>query len=589
MNGSGRERDLELESTNDTSTFDRAPPDERIRIALFATRRAPERELVAALDELMAKVFLGFSGRRLALLPGVHCFTRPSPWPSSRGLVDDLLAQHRAAGLFEAREPDRQKAYFAYDPRAGGKLPVVIRQRFTTSDAEKDRVLSTVEACRTGQRNVVIGGVPVGLLVCGENNVLANVQTEENRVVVRYVGGRDLFPSELKVILNGAHTPMGNWGKMEKRFEWLSRSGRWAFFATNVDRPWGRGELRAYFDGKLVASGDSCARQPRGAEITYAGINDQCRALVIEGDARLFLPLPATRSTPRDGTQRSQRRDRARATTNSVVAAAPESIIGWDGQRIAGARSRGGVFAARDWRHLVISPGPQIEAKARVPSRRATAFDDDVIGCLCEVDGRYSNVQSLNSEDTVTWCTFGLVPADAWIPSLIETALGTPTSSGPWSATLWTRTRHPDTGLKVHGPEADVILRAPNDWHYVVEAKWLQDLDGTQGANRDVTQLDMRAGALDKSADPSHTGVIVVVPGPDLYPFAHRDGSTFRRYFEPSGRSYRALPAATEARATAITWEQIVEILEAPGLALYARYLRWRLNLINPRVRGHKP
>lgn len=309
MSGSERTQELESESSNDTSTLARASPEEMIRIGVLATRRASENDLAAALDEVIETAFRDFHGRRLVLLPGAHCFTKDSRWPSSRALLDNILKKHRAAGLFEAREPGGQLAYFAYDPSAGGRLPVVIRQVFSRSDAGEARVRAVVEACRAGQRTVVISGVPVGLLVCGENNVLANVQSEDNRVVVRHVGGRELFPGDLKVVLNGAHTRMGNWGKMEKRFRWLSRSRRWAFFSTNVDHSWGTGELRAYFDGKLIARGARRERKPRDARIEYVTVGeggmDLCRALVIEGEVRVFLPHGAPDNISGGGKERA--------------------------------------------------------------------------------------------------------------------------------------------------------------------------------------------------------------------------------------------------------------------------------------------
>lgn len=78
----------------------------------------------------------------------------------------------------------------------------------------------------------------VCLLVCGELNVLTNLQKHKikNKVAFRTENTQvkkkfsDLFGS-VDVFLNPLHTPMGNQGKMHKRRVFLSSHGR-AYFST---------------------------------------------------------------------------------------------------------------------------------------------------------------------------------------------------------------------------------------------------------------------------------------------------------------------------------------------------------------------
>jgi hypothetical protein len=151
-----------------------------------------------------------------------------------------------------------------------------------------------LEACQRGQRIVLLGGFPIGLLVCGENNVLTNIQSQGNRAVLRHHGQGEVFLREkTRIVFNGAHDPMGNWGKLDRRFELLSAHERWAFYATNVRTNWGRSILRAYFDGHLIATtwGSEDGRSPPGVEIDVVDAKDDlCQALWLDVPAAMLLP-----------------------------------------------------------------------------------------------------------------------------------------------------------------------------------------------------------------------------------------------------------------------------------------------------------
>jgi hypothetical protein len=118
---------------------------------------------------------------------------------------------------------------------------------------------------------------------------------------------------------------------------------------------------------------------------------------------------------------------------------------------------------------------------------------------------------------------------------------------------------------------------------YEFEAKWTQDIDGSQGRDRQQSQLDMRyACARNGVVDANHCAVIVIAPSPDRYPPARKPTSVFRRYFESLDDGYCALPAAIKVSATAITWEQVLTVLARhPEEADRAAYLAWRLNLLD--------
>lgn len=167
------------------------------------------------------------------------------------------------------------------------------------------------------------------------------------------------------------------------------------------------------------------------------------------------------------------------------------SIPRWDGRAIPGVASTGsGVFAALDWIDMIYgSPGPAIEQKASCASRQLRSFRENDRPALTRVLGHYSNVQSSNSEDTVTWSVFGGAEKSRWINTVLECAFSQAELPSKWNLEFWERTPHHDTGVRLYGPEADLQISAPG-WYYVIEAKWCKDLDDNQGKNRDMTQAD---------------------------------------------------------------------------------------------------
>ena len=256
----------------------------------------------------------------------------------------------------------------------------------------------------------------------------------------------------------------------------------------------------------------------------------------------------------------------------------PDEISGWRGQTILGARSRGGTFAARDWRDLVLDPAGAIETKAaEIAGSAARWFAPAALASLTAVDGHYSYVQSINSEDTVTWAAFGPRASSRAIGEIVNLAFGLQPRPAEWERLYWQRWPHPHTRRTTSGPEPDVTLRADDGWGYVVEAKWAAKLDASQGKGGGLTQLEMRTHvARTLTADARKRGVLVIVPSPARYPYARR--GTFAEYFAVEEDHYvpRDLARAQEARA--LTWEQIVDVLaRIDGRSELTDYLAWRI------------
>jgi hypothetical protein len=178
-----------------------------------------------------------------------------------------------------------------------------------------------------------------------------------------------------------------------------------------------------------------------------------------------------------------------------------ETILNWQGQPIEIARSKGGTLVVIDpFDNLVssgVSPWPPPEIIQKFyKSRQIRAFDgvgrDEVTRTL----GYYTDLQSLHSEDAITWSVFGtLAYTDqsircAYVTALFE-LLGIPptpiTNANIW---LWRRIPHPDT-LVSGGPEIDFGIQTENAVVFG-EAKWLSEIGGRQGKAKDKNQLILR-------------------------------------------------------------------------------------------------
>lgn len=261
-----------------------------------------------------------------------------------------------------------------------------------------------------------------------------------------------------------------------------------------------------------------------------------------------------------------------------------ETMFGYDGREIRGARSRrSGVFAAYDWKDMVVgSTTGAIQKKVREKADAELAnFPVGERRALSQVLGHYSRIQSIRSEDAVTWSVFQ-GNLDKWLSGLLDELFPGTAHPSAWGAEFWIRSPHPDTGNIVHGPEADAILHATG-WRYVVEAKWLADIDGDQGTARAATQLDFRSyvARLD-TGEERQSGVIVVTPRPNLYPPARNEKSVFRRYFEVDGERYRPTGLADELDARAVTWEEISQRLaQVTELGNVVKYLEWKTRAID--------
>ncbi|HRY61914.1 MAG TPA: hypothetical protein P5266_06900, partial [Candidatus Fermentibacter sp.] len=157
----------------------------------------------------------------------------------------------------------------------------------------------------------------------------------------------------------------------------------------------------------------------------------------------------------------------------------------WNGRAVAAERSRSGFTAVHDFSdNLVSSPRGGALPPAMAGRLRASGsppdFDDESMKRLSERLGFYSDMQSLDHVDPMTWSVFGsLASADAsaksaWTSELYSRLGLSPGASDPSEISLWSSIRSGVNGDPAISFDASVVTC---DSAVFFEASWLDGGD----------------------------------------------------------------------------------------------------------------
>jgi predicted RNase H-like nuclease len=257
----------------------------------------------------------------------------------------------------------------------------------------------------------------------------------------------------------------------------------------------------------------------------------------------------------------------------------PEQAADWNGRALA--RSRGGVSVVCDFGDNLIRddrqpwPPPPVVQKL---CRQSRAFDGEELAAATRVLGFYSDLQSLNSEDAITWSYFAPFLAETpesraaflnWL--LEEVGLGELAGSERCGIDLWRRIPHPDRPTSSGGPELDVVL--DGDLAVVFcEAKWRSKEATSQGISGTKTQLQLRRDFLDVIGPRVYGDRGFVVCGVVLDdPLA----------VEP--------PDAHGVYTASVTWDQLARYGRHPAGDEFARYLAWKRSFLDEGAGSARP
>lgn len=137
--------------------------------------------------------------------------------------------------------------------------------------------------------------------------------------------------------------------------------------------------------------------------------------------------------------------------------------------------------------------------------------------------GYYSDLQSIKSEDAITWSLFGYVAYQnkkirlQFLNELLEKLNLTQDTN--CEIKLWQRLPHPET-FGSGGPEMDVIILGSRHL-LLVECKWGAGIGKNQGKNKNKNQIEIRnewKKVLGEKLYPNHEINIVIVANENVEP-----------------------------------------------------------------------
>lgn len=244
----------------------------------------------------------------------------------------------------------------------------------------------------------------------------------------------------------------------------------------------------------------------------------------------------------------------------------------WRGRPLEMAQSVGGVRAFKHpWDGVVrgnVTPWPPPELTQKLyQSRQARAYRDDELTTATAALGYYSDLQSVHSEDAVTWSLFGPLvygrPDEraTYTAELLSVLLGDDQEPRPANLWLWRRLPHPDT-LVPGGPEIDFGIQTERVL-LLGEAKWRSQVGSAQGADGSKDQIRLRVDFCEKY-------------GRALYPSVQR--FVVLLVSQQQGALTEEQRGLASARTTVLetTWEQIGALASNPWRDEFLAQLRWR-------------
>jgi hypothetical protein len=240
----------------------------------------------------------------------------------------------------------------------------------------------------------------------------------------------------------------------------------------------------------------------------------------------------------------------------------------WNRNEIACAHSKGGVLVtAHPFDNLIrtgCSPWPPPEIVQKLyQSRQIRAFAGEEEKKCKSGLGFYCDLQSIHSEDAITWSVFGTagrssqLDLEAWLTEFFMLLNLPGLETRDAEVFLWRRVPHPDT-LVPGGPEIDVGISTANAL-ILGEAKWQSGVGAAQGKMKDKDQIQLRGEFLKKygpSLFPNHS--IFVVLGISLFPGAFKDTT-------PEGILFRST-----------TWDKVCSLASHPHAQEVGRYYIWK-------------
>ncbi len=244
----------------------------------------------------------------------------------------------------------------------------------------------------------------------------------------------------------------------------------------------------------------------------------------------------------------------------------------WLNRPIELAQSAGGVYAFRSpWDGVVrgdVAPWPPPELVQKLyQSRQTRAYREEALAAVTAAHGYYADLQSVHSEDAVTWSLFGPIAyagsnvRDRYVAEVCSSILGREETVRHSHVWLWRRIPHPDK-LVPGGPEIDFGLQTERIL-VLGEAKWRSQVGAGQGADGMKDQIELRVDfckTYGRALFPGVERFVVLFVSPRLGALTE---------------TQRALGSERVTVAEA-TWEQLGGLASNPWRDEFVAHLAWR-------------
>lgn len=255
------------------------------------------------------------------------------------------------------------------------------------------------------------------------------------------------------------------------------------------------------------------------------------------------------------------------------------AIRDWNDREIAIAESAGGVRAVVHFSDNLVRSGVvpwppgEVLQKLYKSNHQDSYFGADRVA-VTQVLSFYSDLQSLHSEDAITWSVFGplvygtIADRCRFVQSLLHLIKIPVERVDQASVWLWRRVPHPDT-LVSGGPEIDFGIYC-NGTIILGESKWRGSKFVTgQGKAKNKDQLLLRQDFLQKHAasmcEPVNHLVILALSW---------RGSLLMKTDIPVSQCTMCLRD--------LTWDSLITGTEHPNKDELLRYLKWKIDNSKP-------
>lgn len=255
-------------------------------------------------------------------------------------------------------------------------------------------------------------------------------------------------------------------------------------------------------------------------------------------------------------------------------------IENWNGVPVLYRRSHGvsQVLTFERWQENVLRgiakawPPEALQKQARGYVANTDHFDpQDAEALAADLGGRISKMQSINSEDAVTYSWFGTLseaPADARRAAVqwLYDRIGLQATATDPAVDQWSRIHHPNAPGSARGPELDARIddAAPGALVYV-EAKWQAAVGTGKGkaAGIPADQIELRRDSLRSDPALKH----------DHRPFAVLGVSEKKPAMAAWKETHEHLPPVHVAW---LTWDELAQCPHHPSAAEFKRYITWK-------------